>query len=183
MKKLTRVGILILVIGASLLLGTILRGSSPNMSMTFGGPDTSPGSWDLYQDIRFPPRMLTLEVKSNVTSDVYILDQTGINLWVSNRTITPVLSLTDVKQESLTKQIGERGVYGILIHNSSNDTGTVKAIVMLYGLEQDLLYGSIIIMVTGLIIFIASSVVSVLKKENIDFNSKLRVGEKTLGRE
>jgi len=153
-----------MVIGASLLLVTILRSGFPDTTITVGGPNISPEHWDLYQGIRFPPRSLRMEVQSNVTSEAYILDQTGIDLWVSNGTINPVLSLTGVKQGLSTTQIGERGAYGILINNSSNETGTVKVMVTLYGLETDLLYGSITILVIGLIIFIGSLVASARKK-------------------
>lgn len=166
MNKITRIGILTIVIGASLLLVTILRSTFPDTTISFGGPNTSPRRWDLYQDIRFPPRSLRMEVNSNVTSDAYILDQTGINLWTSNGTINPVLSLTDVKQGSLTTQINERGAYGILINNVSNETGTVKVIVTLYGLEKDLVHGSIVTMIIGIAILIAISIVRASKKMN-----------------
>lgn len=165
MKKLTRIGILITVIGASLLLITILRSSFPETTISVGGKDTAPGRWDLYPDLLFSPRNLRLEVNSNVTAEAYILDQNGIKLWTSTETISSIASLTGVKQEFVTTKIGERGAYGILVHNASAEPGTVKAIVTLYGLEEDLLYGSIAIVVIGLITFIGSLTDSVLKKE------------------
>ena len=94
MKKITHIGILIIVIGAALLLVTVLRSGFPDTTINVGGPGISPERWDLYQDMRFHPLSLRMEVQSNVTCDVYILDQTGINLWVSNGTINAVLSLS-----------------------------------------------------------------------------------------
>ncbi|MDG6223802.1 MAG: hypothetical protein QCH99_11135 [Candidatus Bathyarchaeota archaeon] len=158
MKKITRIGVLIIVIGFSLFTITVLRSTFRETTITVGGPDTSPEHWDLYQDLLFSPRSLRLEVHSNVTSSAYILNQEGINLWISNKTIKSVASLVDVKQEVTTTQIEERGVYGILVHNSSNELGTVKAIMTLYGIENDLLFSAIITIIIGIVIVIGSLV-------------------------
>lgn len=164
MKKITHIGVLIMVIGISLFTVTVLRSTFRDTTITVGGPDTTPERWDLYQDILFSPRNLRLEVYSNVTSSVYVLNQEGINLWISTKTINSVASLIDVKQEVTTTQIKERGLYGILVNNSSNEPGTVKAVVTLYGIENDLLFSAIISMIIGLITIFGSLMANKWKK-------------------
>ncbi len=69
MKKTTRLGIIILVIGFSLLFVTVLRGSSP-ANIGGGGEEASPDKWTLQPAFLIPPRDVTIEIKANATVDV-----------------------------------------------------------------------------------------------------------------
>jgi len=164
MRRITRISIILLVIGVSFLLVTVMRGSSQYGNMTLGGAGVTTGRWDLYQDYFFPSRTLSLEINSNVTADVFILDQASIDLYNLNRTISPVASLTNVKHDLAVSEINARGAYGILIHNASNETGNIKATVTLYGFEKDLLYASVSIISVGFLVLISSFIIKSAKE-------------------
>jgi hypothetical protein len=157
MKKINRFGIIVLVIGLSFFVVTILRSSSPCVSFSVGKDAiVLSDDWQLYQDFLFPPQILRIEIDANTTSNVYVLDQKGINLWEENQSLEPIWSLTEITQQVETIQVGSRGTYGILLQNISDEPGTIRVTSSLYGIEADLLFGSIITLILGAVIIILS---------------------------
>jgi hypothetical protein len=159
MKKLTRLGVIVLIIGVSLLFVTILRGSSP-ANIGSGGEDAPPDKWSLHPAFLLPPRDASIEIKANATIDVYVLDANGINAWQSEGTLEPRWVFENTKQEKFTIQIPERGHYAILTHNIQDTPTAIQVSLTLYGYEQDLIWGSAIFVAAGIIILIISLVKS-----------------------
>lgn len=159
MKKLTRIGIVVLIIGASLLFVTILRGSSPT-NIGGGGEDAPADKWTLHPACLFPPKDVIVEVNANATIDVYILDANGIKQWESDGTLEPRWTFEGIKQDKFTLPITERGTYAILTHNIQNLPTAIQVSLTFSGYERDLLWASVAFIVTGIILAIVSLVKS-----------------------
>lgn len=159
MKKTTRLGVIVLVIGISLLLVTVLRNSS-STNLGGGSEDMPPDMWSLHPSILLAPRDIRIEIQANSTIDVYILDESGINLWSADGVLRPLWEFTSVKQETFTVQIMKRGFYAVLIHNIQNSSTATKVFISMYGFERDLLWASIVLTVAGPVIIGACMIVS-----------------------
>ena len=125
MKRLTKVGILILVIGLSFFVSTFYRstfgldfttgdlfGLKPHTwsydgNSTMATPDMVPGNF-------LPPRDYRIEVKSNTAIDLYLLDAEGLRLWASEGKLEPVMAFDGVRQEVFTFHLNNRGQYWLL---------------------------------------------------------------------
>ncbi len=166
MKKLTRLGILVLIIGVSLLFVTVLRGSSP-ANIGGGGEDATPDKWSLHPAILLPPRDASIEIKANSTIDVYVLDTNGINAWQSEGALEPSWVFEETKQDKFTVQIPERGIYAILTHNTQDTPTAIQVTLALYGYEQDLIWGSTIFVAAGIVILVISIIRSKRRRESI----------------
>jgi hypothetical protein len=162
MKRLTKLGIVLLTIGLSFFVGTIYRSNSTYgfvYSTLFG---LAPNTWDFGPNGRFlatylwPPCDLRIEVKTNATIDMYILNAEGMRLWASDKTLKPIWSFRNVTQEIFTLQIDTRGEYTFLFYNPTNATSNFEVNSTLYGFERDLLWASFGFTVTGLIVATAS---------------------------
>jgi len=165
MRKLTRFGIIILVIGISLLLVTVLRNSS-STSIGKGGGTVSPDSWELQSIFLLGPRDLRLTIQANSTIDVYVLDGSGINLWKSKEVLSPLWKFTGVKQETFTVPIMTRGDYAVLIHNIQNSSTATDITLSMHGLERDLLWASIALTMVGPVISVVNRLVSQKQSKN-----------------
>jgi hypothetical protein len=146
MKKVTRFGVIVFIVGVSLLFVTFLRADS---SITFGTGNTmgSFQEWVLCEAV-FTPRMLSIDINTNATTEVYILDESGINLWKNEALLRPLWNVTNAEHNQTTIQITHRGTYGCLLHNPTRKTvGDVY--LTLYGIENDLLWMSIALIIFG----------------------------------
>ena len=167
MKRLTKVGILILVIGLSFLVSTFYR-STFGLDFTIGDLfGLKPHTWsydknssiatlDMVPGNFLPPRDYRMEVKSNTPIDLYVLDAEGLRLWASEGKLEPVMAFDGVRQEVFTFHLNNRGGYEFLCYNPSNATAQYELPISAYGVETDLLYASIAITTLGAIVTIAS---------------------------
>jgi hypothetical protein len=127
MKKLTRLGVIVLIIGVSLLFVTILRGSSP-ANIGSGGEDAPPDKWSLHPAFLLPPRDASIEIKANATIDVYVLDANGINAWQSEGTLEPRWFLKTQNRKNSQYRYAERGHYAILTHNIQDTPTAIQVL-------------------------------------------------------
>jgi hypothetical protein len=155
MKKMTRFGIVILVVGISLLLVTIVRGATSTDVGTMS-EDLPSDKWTLYPTFLLAPRELRVGIQSNQTVDVYVLDSEGIKAWKADGTLNPLWTFKDVQQDTISLQISSRNGYAFLTHNINDSISSVKISSSLYGFESDLLWGSISFIAFGIAIIIAS---------------------------
>lgn len=167
-RLLTGVGVILLVIGVSFLVGTIYRGTNTvgfTCRSLFGIPADG---WSVKSTniitYAFPPRDLRLELRVNGTVDIYLLDKEGIKLWFSDGTLKPVWSAKNVSAQTFSIQLPHRDTYGFLAYNPNNSTTTFEVDGQLYGFERDLLWFSLGAIATGSVITIAST--TALKKKN-----------------
>jgi hypothetical protein len=175
MKKWTRVGIIILLIGVSLLAGTVYRSNktkSFGMSSVFG---LAPNTWSLQREILgtneteatyflWAPREFRLEVRVTAVIVVYILDAEGISQWEEDGTVEPLWAFEETGQDIYTLQITERGKYLVLVYNPTNESVKYELNMTIYGIEKDLLYVSIAFTAAGLV-FTAVSVIILRKPQ------------------
>jgi hypothetical protein len=158
-----------MVIGLSFLGGTLFRSNTTN---SFGYGALFPidaHSWSVDNETGtinaryfWPPRDIRMEIQSNATIDVYILDDEGVNLWQSERTLKPLWAFQNVTQQVLTKEVLSRGEYAILIYNPTESSAGFEINATLYGFEKDLIILSIIFSLSGLA-FIVATLIQVLK--------------------
>ena len=158
MKRLAKAGILILVIGLSFLAGTLYRSTSEGDGFSTGTMfGLTSETWGTVANSYFlAPRDYRMEVKANMTIDVYVLGSEGIRLWRAESKLEPVRSFEGVKQQVVTFHLDNRGDYALLVHNPSGEAAGYELSVSGYGIETDLLYTSLIIIVLGAVVTIAS---------------------------
>ena len=165
MKRLTQLGVILLVMGLSFLAGTFYRSNSTNSFGTGNPIGLSQYTWSGSSETRkishyfLAPRDLRMEVKTNATVDLYILDVEGMHLWSSDATLKPIYSFMGIQQEIFKLQISRRGEYGFLIYNPTNASAVYEINVALHGYEKDLLWVSAGFTLVGLVIISISLIV------------------------
>ena len=158
-KKLTRLGIILIVAGISLVSVSVLRGSSTQSGGKHGFL-LSPLGWSMSEPELWAPRNLRLEVDAEAEVDIYILDGAGIDLWKNSGKLAPLFSFEKAKRGLYTAQLNRRGRYAILIYNPSDSVLEVYLTLTFYGFESDLVSVSIVFGVSGLVIILAKHVSS-----------------------
>jgi len=160
----TKVGVILLAIGFAFLVGTIYRSTSPHDFGTGSLLGLKANTWNPEGHVGisyfWSPRELRLDITSNSTIDIYILDSEGIRLWTLDGTLKHVWSAMGVTQEIFTLQINNRDTYAFLVYNPTNATARYDINVTLYGYETDLLWVSISFTVIGLIVSTVSLILS-----------------------
>ncbi|MCL1970587.1 MAG: ABC transporter permease [Candidatus Bathyarchaeota archaeon] len=166
-RRLTTIGLLLLVIGSSFIAGTIYRstwnssgmagvGGLGSESISFTGPySLSPRNYAIALNLTYYDAFLNLEPISSV--DVYLFDSKGGELWLSEKVIDSVWFAKDVSPtDTLHMKIPYRGDYFVLFitPDGSNMAGFMYP--KLYGYESDLLWFSVITFTVGLVITVFS---------------------------
>jgi hypothetical protein len=178
MKTTTQIGIILLAIGLAFLVGTLYRSTSP-YSFGYGNLlGLKANMWNSEGHVgisySWSPRELRLDVNSNSTIDIYVLDSEGIRLWTLDGTLKPVWSAMGASQEIFTLQINNRDTYAFIVYNPTNVTVRFEINVTLYGYEKDLLWISIGFIVVGVIVTMVSLFMRKSKKHAPDEKSAPR---------
>ena len=167
MSLLTKAGILIIVIGLSFLAGTLYRSTKEGGGTSYSSivgissdawsqRGNSSGGVGMVGVYFQPPRDFRMDIKSNGTIDVYMLNSEGIHLWRDEGKLAPVASFEGVKQQVVTFHLNSRDKYMPLVHNPSKETAVDFLLSYSgYGIETDLLYASLGIIVLGAVVTIA----------------------------
>jgi hypothetical protein len=155
MKRITRIGIIILVVGISLLLVATMRGATTTDVGTMS-EDIPSDKWTLYPTFLLAPRELRVGIQANQTVAVYILDSEGIRSWKADGTLNPLWAFEGIQHETLSLQTPRRDGYAFLVHNIHDSMSAVKISSSLYGFESDLLWGAISSIVFGIVLIIVS---------------------------
>jgi hypothetical protein len=153
MKKIVRLGVFLSAIGVTLVVVTFLRGMSPiQRSYAISLP---PQSWKISKDEFWLPRSLRIEVAAESAVDMYILNENGVIMWQQEERLSPLYTFNQTEIATYTVNIDRRGIYSFLFYNPSDSVVDVEMNITVYGLEQDLLWVSIIMTALGAIIVIA----------------------------
>ncbi|MDR2699808.1 MAG: ABC transporter permease [Nitrososphaerota archaeon] len=154
-KLLTTIGVMILIIGTSFLIGTIYRSTNNFTPGLLAGSNTQ--GYGLSMPFSFSSRNCIVELALNVPVDVYLLDANGLDRWLSEGVIEPVWFAKNVlPTETLSINLACRDNYSFLLVNSDNLTISGLLYPKLYGFERDLLWFSLTTLIAGLV-FIAVS--------------------------
>jgi|WetSurMetagenome_2_1015567.scaffolds.fasta_scaffold08169_6 hypothetical protein len=161
MKKLTRLSLVLFVIGISLLAVTLVRGNTSFSFTRLFMQNFGSSEWELGFNAFFaPPRILRMVVNLSSPVDIYVLTGNEVRLWKSSGTIDAIGVFQGVERSTITLQLPDRGEYNVLIHNLSNSSVAGEVKLMLYGLESDLLYTSIGLSIVGIILFVGTQIMS-----------------------
>jgi len=167
MKKLTRLSLILFVLGISLLAVTLARG---NTSFRFtriwmqglGNPE-----WDVgFEPFFAPPRTLRMQVNLSSPVDIYVLRGDELRLWSRGGALKALQAFYGVEKGIFTLQLPERGEYTLLVHGPSNSSYAGKIDLTLYGIESDLLSASISLSVVSVVLFFGIQISSWRKRQN-----------------
>jgi hypothetical protein len=174
MNRLTKTGILLIVIGLSFLVSTLYRSTSESGNFGIGTMKggLAPNTWSVDWNPSLPnastaytpslhkyfliPREHKMNIQTNTVIDVYVLDSEGAQLWLGEGKLEPIVSFEGVKQQVVTFNIPNRDDYSFLVHNPSAENAQYTLSVSGYGIETDLLYLSLIITVFGAVVTLVS---------------------------
>lgn len=156
MKKLTRVGALLLITGLSLLSVTVIRDASTgSFGLMFMTIPPESGS-TLQSSFLFPPQEIRLSIQADSTIDVYLLDSEGLKTWEDTGEIEAITEFKNTQKDIFIFQIEKRGEYTFLVYNDSNSSTSGQINVTLSGLETDLITFSFVVTMSGLAISLVS---------------------------
>jgi len=173
-QKITRLAVIIMVVGISIVVGTVYRSDY----MYSGGNDYSGAyglglfsgfeahTWNpsregqIFSQNYWAPRDLRIDLTgtSTYTIDLYVLDSQGLKTWVSEGTLEPVFEFKNVSSaDSLTMQLPRRESYTLLAYNPTDKTiHNAEIRYTIHGPEYDLLWISITLTTIGATILVAS---------------------------
>jgi ABC-type transport system involved in multi-copper enzyme maturation permease subunit len=161
-QLLTTVGIIFLVIGVSFMAGTVYRSSiTTGASLGFSAiPYNQTVEYRSVMTYALSPRDLSMELTTNATVDLYLLDSEGIKLWRSEGTIKPIWVAKDAATQTFLVPIPSRDNYGFLFFSTNNSTATVidNLRIRLFGYERDLLWFSLTFIAIGSVITATSRI-------------------------
>ena len=172
MKWPTKLGMIIIVIGLSILASSFYRsGSTENFNysmISFSALEPSTWNYDANNTVSapylLPPRTLKLGVNSNSTINLYVVDEEGLKLWASTGRFKPVWTSEVINQETYVLQIDKRDKYAFLIFNPENSAAYYDIHVTIYGFEMDLLWSSIVLIIIGFTVTGGSTIYVKIKK-------------------
>lgn len=154
--KLLRVGVVVLVIGVSLLVATNLR----NRSLSTGSVGSSNG---LFGPFLFEPRetiivLLKVEPSENLT--MAVVDQHGWNPTQDISEADSAFVLSGLMQfDAVVFRIGVRGLYYVVITTETGEfTGETDLAIEQRGIAEDLLWGSGALTAVGITIVVVQFV-------------------------
>src|SRR5215469_3714263 len=112
MNRGLRLCLIVFLIGFSLLIVTVVRTNSVPRIMNFSNEDMSDNSgWVLFSDFLIVPREFRIDIRANDTVSVYILDETAIKQWRTDKTTVATWIYEDVAQAVFNEQANSRGGY------------------------------------------------------------------------
>jgi hypothetical protein len=165
-----------MVIGLSIFAGAAIRSGATN-SYTYGVltfHPLDPQSWNVKNQTDqtsqstfnlWGPRDLRIEIKTNSTLNVYLLDEAGLRLWASQGELEPIYAFEEIQQQVVSVQIPFRGNYGFLVYNPTESMVGYEINSTLYGFEKDLLWASILFIALGAIIVSIAGISSILTRK------------------
>ncbi|MGB9760066.1 MAG: hypothetical protein ACP5KW_06905 [Thermoproteota archaeon] len=147
-SKLKYAWVIFLSLGFSLLILTIFRGLSTEITVIrFGGPGKSkipislPPIW--------PPQKVRIFLQSNGKVDLIILHSLEHDTSLNYSNLIQVKEFRNLENEVVEYEIPQRGVYYIVVRNNEDKNVDGQIILTFYGLEKDLLFLSIVFVCLG----------------------------------
>jgi len=162
--KLSRIGVIVLLIGVTLLFATNIRGRTISGGGSIGRPYP-------LGPFMLEPRETTLVLREvspeNVTVTVFVVDAKSWQAIQNISKVTPVFTASEMKKlYSVTFRLDKRGLYYIVVTtNTGSLADEVEMAIEQRGLAGDLLTLSIAISIIGAITLIIDRLKSIIQKK------------------
>jgi|AGTN01.1.fsa_nt_gi hypothetical protein len=161
MRRRSRFFLIVLLIGLSLVIVTVMRTNSAPRTMSFGNEEAgATAGWTMYSDFLMFPRDFTVDIRANNTVNVYILDEAEAEQWNATKTLDATWTYKDVTQGVFSEHANNRGGYAILAYLPPDSDTAIKVTLTFSGFEKDLLTASLAITAVGIIALGVSSLIS-----------------------
>ncbi|MGQ4915351.1 MAG: hypothetical protein ACP6IU_11505 [Candidatus Asgardarchaeia archaeon] len=148
-NKMTRIGILILIIGFAFNISAIIRSDYQVMGEYHIGP--IPPNETFFIELFLPPRDIRLEVDGNDTMNLYLFDKFGYMLYNNCKIFKPIFYIKFEKRGIYFISLPKRDQYYIVIENVVNNTIVLSLTIFMFGFEKDILQSSIFSILFGAI--------------------------------
>ena len=150
MRKLMRLGVIILTLALSLTLINLMRNG--NTTTVPGGDSVQAHRQSIYK-IFLPPRDLNLQIDASSDLTITIYDPSNIT----------VFRVQNIRTGSYTLCLQKRGSYNFSIYNSADWTVDVDINLTLYNLDKDMTQASIGLAVIGIALILVQQVRAKMK--------------------
>ena len=168
-KRSLRLGLVVFLVGLSLLAVTLVRVNSVPKTMNFGNEvkgDTS--GWVLYPDFLMFDRDFSVNIRANNTVSVYILDETSVKQWNIDKSVNAVWSYEDITEGVFNEQPNGRGGYAVLVHLPEDNATAIKVTLTFSNFEQDLLMLSLAIVGVGILSLVLLFIINLRKRRHFE---------------
>ena len=169
MKKSLRLGLVVFLVGLSLLVVTAVRVNSVPKIMNFGNEvEGVTSGWVLYPDFLMFDREFSVNIKANNTVKVYILDDGAVKQWNIDKSVNADWSYEDVVEGVFSEQPTGRGGYAVLVYLPEDSDTTIKVSLAFSGFEKDLLMFSLAIVGVGILSLVALLIINLRKRKQYE---------------
>jgi len=169
MKKSLRLGLVVFLVGLSLLVVTAVRVNSVPKIMNFGNEvEGVTSGWVLYSDFLMFDREFSVNIKANNTVKVYILDDGAVKQWNIDKSVNADWSYEDVVEGVFSEQPNGRGGYAVLVYLPEDSDTTIKVSLAFSGFEKDLLMFSLAIVGVGILSLVALLIINLRKRKQYE---------------
>lgn len=144
-----RLSTLILLIGLSLILVTAIRTNSVPHTMSFDNEAAATTGWVMYPDFLLFSRDFSVDIRTNNSVDVYILNESAAKQWSNSGVLEAAWAFENIEQGVFSERSTNRGAYAILVHLPEDNATVVKVTLTFSGFEQDLLAVSVFVIIAG----------------------------------
>ncbi|XHH09021.1 MAG: hypothetical protein ACFCUE_15880 [Candidatus Bathyarchaeia archaeon] len=167
MKKSLRLGLVVFLVGLSLLVATAVRSNSVPKNLNFGNDiEGETSGWVLYPSFLMFDREFSVNVRANNTVSVYILDDAAVKQWSIDKSVNAVWSYEDITEGVFSEQTAGRGGFAVLVHLPEDNATTIKVTLTFSGFEQDLLMFSLAIAGVGILSSVTVLIINLRKQRN-----------------
>jgi hypothetical protein len=168
MKKSLRLGLVVFLVGLSLLVVTMVRVNSVPKSMNFGNEvEGATSGWVLYPDFLMFDREFSVNIRANNTVSVYILDDAAVKQWNIDKSVNAAWAYEDVVEDIFSEQPNGRGGYAVLVHLPEDNATTIKVTLNFFGFEKDLLMFSLAVVGVGILPLVALLIINLRKRRTL----------------
>ncbi len=168
MKKSLRLGLIVFLVGLSLLVATAVRSNSMPKNLNFGNDiEGATSGWVLYPDFLMFDRDFSVNIRANNTVSAYILDDAAVKQWNIDKSINTGWSYENITEGAYSEQPTGRGSYAVLVHLQEDNATTVKMTLTFSGFEQDLLMLSLAIVSVGILSSVTLLIINRRKQKTL----------------
>ncbi|MDR2699807.1 MAG: hypothetical protein LBC12_03215 [Nitrososphaerota archaeon] len=154
----------VFLIGLSLFVVTVVRTNSVPRLMTFGNEEEGATSgWVLYSDFLMFDREFSVNIRTNNTVNVYILDDGAVKQWRIDKSVNAVWAYEDVVAGVFSEQSNGRGGYAVLVYLPEDSVTVIKVVLTFSGFEKDLLTLSSMMIGIGIL---STTVLLIIEQKN-----------------